>query len=118
MELRSKCVRDAHKAMLLLFASGMFRMVHIKWPDHLSAYFRKDGQQLFPYRFRDGLPVRTKPLCGGIRETSLGVSIRVRINTRFVSKSGDYTSRRFVAETRPYQSPESFTVRFWLRKST
>src|ERR1700691_3842446 len=29
-----------------------------------------------------------------------------------------YTPRRFAAATRPYQSPESFTVRFWLRKST
>src|ERR1700733_8729595 len=30
----------------------------------------------------------------------------------------NYTPRRFAAATRPYQSPESFTVRFWLRKST
>jgi hypothetical protein len=33
-------------------------------------------------------------------------SDRVNINTRFASKSGNYTSRRFAAATRPYQSPE------------
>src|SRR5271157_1223780 len=29
----------------------------------------------------------------------------------------DYTSSRLEAATRPYQRPESFIVRFWLRKS-
>jgi hypothetical protein len=29
-----------------------------------------------------------------------------------------HTIKRFAAATRPYQRPESFTVRFWLRKST
>ena len=29
-----------------------------------------------------------------------------------------HTVKRFAAATRPYQRPESFTVRFWLRKST
>jgi hypothetical protein len=55
---------------------------------------------------------------GVIREIRQGVSIRIRVNARFASKFADYTSRRFAAATRPYQSPESFTVRFWLRKST
>jgi hypothetical protein len=29
-----------------------------------------------------------------------------------------HTVKRFAAATRPYQRPESFTVRFWLRRST
>jgi len=50
--------------------------------------------------------------------TSLGQDVFLVAIAASESVAILHTVKRFAAATRPYQRPESFTVRFWLRKST